>query len=1050
MAAEGFLRWIGWVSLWMLVVLIAATFIERGEILWTLIGAGVAFSSLMIGFKYFVYPYQRFGTDDSMALFLERQLGEPHNRLILAVQLSEQARISQDAITRGLASAAIAQGETTARKLIRIQAIPLSGLMRGLSAALTKLTLVLTCFAMIYWLAPQFMKQVWHTLTQPSQAHAQEEKLAFMVGDIDLTYLYPAYSGLGRRHVPGTGGEIHALKGTRVTVRIRTVSPFSKAEVGFERGSRFPMRKVSSTSFEIDFPLMRADRYAFYLDGSQDAVWRRIQLQEDRPPEISLLHPENDIEVRETDDVELHFKAEDDFGLSKLTLVFDYDAGTATRKSESIELKQFQDTKQFQGSYTWSLARLRLTPGDRVVYRVEATDTDTISGPKTAHSGVRTLRVVSADLFHEELLKKQEKIWEEMIVFLADSLEQPIDKDSALPWGKFATRIQTTENRVESLAAELANLLDEMETDTLTADYVMDMIETMRDSYRTLHSRYDQIPIYRDILRVIAENEEERQRLVEESYAAANALSPRTDNGAEVFEHIRQQHQNESTYIRRMMGFNVGGNAIHQAGLIEGDTVEALEKDIVRLMELINKQRYDALVALAEQIRDEQRDLTDLLERYQRTQDEELRKELLERMAALNKRIQELRERLAKLLQEIPEDFVNLEALQQQQLATDMSDIEEMLRNGDIEEAMRRMQEMARGLEEMLAKMQEASENLGKSLYSEAMRKLQDSLSELRQLEKQQEEITGKAARMNEQYRRKIERDFRNRLKQRLMELRDRVARVRNDLSRLARPPSDPVTQYMDRAMGQLDRLEKALEAEDVAEGREAAHQSESLLKISEEFWRNRERISPSNDPNSNYRTLNRSKERIEEVARELDSMMPNPNRLLSEREKRLMERAGRDQQAIEKSAGGLQQKLDQLGQEVPFLPPRTGEQIRQARNDMRSAENAMRGHNPGQSMQKSRDALQRIQSLREAMEQGMQGMRQGMGYPGRRQMSSRPGRRGHQGMLGDSEERVEIPDAGQYKVPRELREDILEAMKGRSPKRYEQQNRSYYEDLVK
>ncbi|HVO30529.1 MAG TPA: hypothetical protein VMV18_07325, partial [bacterium] len=57
---------------------------------------------------------------------------------------------------------------------------------------------------------------------------------------------------------------------------------------------------------------------------------------------------------------------------------------------------------------------------------------------------------------------------------------------------------------------------------------------------------------------------------------------------------------------------------------------------------------------------------------------------------------------------------------------------------------------------------------------------------------------------------------------------------------------------------------------------------------------------------------------------------------------------------------------------------------------------------------------------------------------------------KGWDGMRGFSNDKVEIPDGSQFRVPKEFREDILEAMKKPSPDGYKQMNQEYYERLIK
>jgi hypothetical protein len=60
---------------------------------------------------------------------------------------------------------------------------------------------------------------------------------------------------------------------------------------------------------------------------------------------------------------------------------------------------------------------------------------------------------------------------------------------------------------------------------------------------------------------------------------------------------------------------------------------------------------------------------------------------------------------------------------------------------------------------------------------------------------------------------------------------------------------------------------------------------------------------------------------------------------------------------------------------------------------------------------------------------------------------SSPDSRRG--GASRMKKERVRLPDATQYKAPKEFREEILNAMKKQAPKNYERMIMEYYKDLV-
>ena len=77
----------------------------------------------------------------------------------------------------------------------------------------------------------------------------------------------------------------------------------------------------------------------------------------------------------------------------------------------------------------------------------------------------------------------------------------------------------------------------------------------------------------------------------------------------------------------------------------------------------------------------------------------------------------------------------------------------------------------------------------------------------------------------------------------------------------------------------------------------------------------------------------------------------------------------------------------------------------------------------------------------RERIAKGMMGEGVPMPMPFRGRME--------EGQFGASAEKVEIPSEEAYKVPKEFREDILNALKEGLPEKYKDLNKDYYQRLV-
>src|SRR5690606_26547926 len=81
--------------------------------------------------------------------------------------------------------------------------------------------------------------------------------------------------------------------------------------------------------------------------------------------------------------------------------------------------------RRHRGEATWDLGPLALGPGDRVTYRIEAVDNDTVSGVKTGVSQTQVLKVFSKVDHHREILRRAQEQWERLVSGLADRLVEP-------------------------------------------------------------------------------------------------------------------------------------------------------------------------------------------------------------------------------------------------------------------------------------------------------------------------------------------------------------------------------------------------------------------------------------------------------------------------------------------------------------------------------------------------------------------------------------------------------------------------------------------------
>ena len=193
---------------------------------------------------------------------------------------------------------------------------------------------------------------------------------------MDLQYRFPAYTQLA-----AAGHRQH-----------RATSPRSRARwCAFASRRRCRHRAVASSSTAatrssscrpataISMAMLRVDKPGFYkvelqgpdgqmVTGSLDYT---IDVLPDRPPTVQFTKPGRDQKVLSVDEVYTEARAEDDYGVAKLELV--YSVNGAPEKTMPLH-DGTRAIREISAGYTFMLEGLKLEPGDVVSYYARATD----------------------------------------------------------------------------------------------------------------------------------------------------------------------------------------------------------------------------------------------------------------------------------------------------------------------------------------------------------------------------------------------------------------------------------------------------------------------------------------------------------------------------------------------------------------------------------------------------------------------------------------------------------------------------------------------------
>ena len=214
------------------------------------------------------------------------------------------------------------------------------------------------------------------------------------VQKLELEYHFPAYTGLEPRKIED-GGDIAVLRGTEVRVRIVPTMATKGGQIVLKDQEAVPLSAGAENVLTTKFVADKDGFYRVELDApTGDRVPASpeytIDVLTDQPPTVSIAKPGRDTSASPIEEVFVEARAEDDFGVKDLELVYSVN-GAAEKTVRLFDGKS--RLPEVSAGHTFYLEELGVEPGDFVSYYARAADNDAVQGAKKATSDIYFLQV---------------------------------------------------------------------------------------------------------------------------------------------------------------------------------------------------------------------------------------------------------------------------------------------------------------------------------------------------------------------------------------------------------------------------------------------------------------------------------------------------------------------------------------------------------------------------------------------------------------------------------------------------------------------------------
>ncbi|MEX2601398.1 MAG: DUF4175 family protein [Balneolaceae bacterium] len=523
----------------------------------------------------------------------------------------------------------------------------------------------------------------------------------------------PSYTELGVSEQEYPFARIRAYGGSEVVLTGRLNKPVEGIRLTQSNIDRpMEMADPDSFSFEYTFTVERNDTLSFEMidrDGltNRNPFRFTVQLIQDEYPSVTILEPEQTVRHAEPSELEIHYRAADDFGLTGAELNWELRrAFTTEPHTGSARL----DTPVRSGvnRHVWDLDSLDLRPRDRLEVTVSVRDNDSWNGYKYTRSRPILLEIPSMSAWMEEIEQKERSVGETINNASEEYREMEDEyrefrnrlQENPEPGWEEQQMLEDVKSQQEDVEDSITRLQEQFEEIRREFEENSMVSDETRNAYRQLQNLMDELddPELRSALEELQEllgnlNAQELQQALEQFEFNEQVFRERLERTVELFKALKMN----SDLDRLARQYDELGNRMETTTDETRPAEEILDEmrgvredtgHLDRQLENLNRNPPERNAARLEQLQDESRqelgeirqELEELIQESDRNPGEDLSGRA-ERRENIGERFRERAETLREAQQQMSGQQIQINLLAMQQSLYTLIELSESQEN---------------------------------------------------------------------------------------------------------------------------------------------------------------------------------------------------------------------------------------------------------------------------------------------------------------------------------------------------------------------------------